>query len=386
MPGQHALLSPSSAHRWLNCPAAPRLEASAPDRATDFAREGTLAHAICARKLKEHLGMSRKAEEEEIAALRELYSPEMEEHTDLYRDLVLRKLADARRRTPDALLMVETRLDFSAYVPEAFGTADAVVIADDLLEVIDFKYGKGVLVEARDNPQMMIYALGALEAFGFEYDIRRVRMTIVQPRLDNVSESDTDAAGLLAWARDTLKPRALEAYEGRGRQTPGEWCRFCRVKETCKALAAMCLNTAETRPDPALVSKEDMESLILPRLPAIKTWLSAVEDYALGQALGGTRYKGFKLVEGRSIRRISDPLKAEEVLKGAGYLPEDYLKPQELKTITELEKAIGKKKFAVLLGDCVEKPQGKPALVPLSDKRPEMNNAADDFDGIEINH
>lgn len=384
MPGQHALLSPSSAHRWLHCTASARLEAQAPDRDTEFAQEGTLAHSICSRKLKEYLHQDTTYDEWEAKSLQHLYQPEMEEHTDTYRDIVLAKLAEAREHTRDALLMVEKRLYFSAYVPDAFGTADAIIIADDLMEVIDFKYGKGVRVDAYENPQMMIYALGAYSTFDFEYNIRRVKMTIVQPRLDNVSEYEISVNALITWASTTLMPKSREAYRGDGTLMPGEWCQFCKVKGTCKELAQASLGAMKRHPDVLTITKAEMERDILPLLPTFKTWLSGVEDYALQQALSGVRYDGFKVVEGRSVRRIADPAKAEAALKGAGYAPDDYLKPQELKTITDLEKVIGKKTFAALLGDCVEKPQGKPTLVPITDKRPEFNQAADDFKDINL--
>lgn len=384
MPGQHALLSPSSAHRWLHCTASARLEAQAPDRDTEFAQEGTLAHSICARKLLKYLHQDTTYVDWEAKSLQHLYQPEMEEHTDIYRDIVIGKLNEAKRKTRDACLLIEKRLDFSAYVPDAFGTADAIIIADDLMEVIDFKYGKGVRVDAYENPQMMIYALGAYEAFSFEYNIKRVKMTIVQPRLDNISEYGMTTAALISWASYELTPKAQQAYRGDGPQEPGNWCQFCKVKAACKKLATDCIDAMDNHPTPGLVTKEELEQHILPKLAAFKTWLSGVEDYALQQALSGVRFDGLKVVEGRSIRRIADPAKAEAALKGAGYAPDDYLKPQELKTITDLEKMLGKKTFAALLGDYVEKPQGKPTLVPMSDKRPEFNQAADDFKGIEL--
>ena len=190
MPGTHALLSPSAAHRWLHCTAAPRLEENQPDSGSDYAREGTLAHAYCALKLKKYLGLPTADEEKEIEALRQYHTGEMDEYTDTYVSIVLEKFNAARAHTADAQLLVETRLDFSEWVPEAFGTGDAVIIADSILDISDFKYGKGVRVEAKDNPQMKIYALGAYAAFSFEYNIQRVRMTIIQPRLDNLSTAE----------------------------------------------------------------------------------------------------------------------------------------------------------------------------------------------------
>lgn len=381
--GEHAFLSPSAASRWLNCTAAPRLESAVPDKTSEYAEEGTLAHAICAMKLKQFLHLPTGREEKEIAGLREkYYQPEMDEHTGLYRDLVVRKLTDARKGTPDAVLIVERRLDLAAFAPGAFGTADAIIIADGLMEVIDFKYGKGVKVQAKENPQMMIYALGACEAFGGEYDIREVRMTIVQPRLDAVGEYTMETGSLYRWAETVLKPKAAEAMRGDGVQNPGGWCRFCKVKPVCRACAEMCLHAAEQAPDPRLAGKEEIEAHILPRLPMFRAWLAAVEEYTLRQALEGTEYKGFKVVEGRSVRKFGDPAGASLVLQEAGYDRETIFTQPELKSVSALEKIIGKKRFAELCGPFVVKPQGKPVLAADDDRRPAFNAAADDFKDI----
>ena len=381
--GAHALLSPSAAHRWLNCTAAPRLEAGVEDRGSSFAEEGTLAHAYCAKKLKQYLGQDTAAEDAEIAELNERYhTGEMDEYTDTYVAIVLEKLNEARQRVSDAQLLVEVRLDFGKHIPDAFGTSDAVIIADGVMEVIDFKYGKGVRVDADNNPQMMIYALGAYELMSFEYDIKTVRMTIVQPRLDNLSEFEMGVDDLMVWTDTILKPRAEEAYSGKGHQMPGEWCRFCKVKSQCRALAENCVKAVNS--DPSLLTRQDIEQHILPLLPTVKSWLSGMEEYTLEQALAGVKYEGYKLVEGRSVRRISDPKAVMETLQGEGYDEADYLKPTELRTITDLEKLVGKKKFTALCGDSIVKPQGKPTLVPESDKRPPYNAASADFEGINV--
>lgn len=367
----------------MHCTAAPRMEAGVEDKGSTFAEEGTLAHAYCAKKLKEFLGQDTAGELEEIAALNDTYhTGEMDEYTDNYFYIALEKFNAARSKTPDAQLLVEVRLDFSAYIPEAFGTADAVIIADGCMEVIDFKYGKGVRVEAEDNPQMMIYALGAYEAFSFEYNITEVRMTIVQPRIDNLSESTMTAADLLAWAENELKPKAEEAHGTRGVQMPGAWCKFCKVKTTCKALATVCTETVKTHTDPRTVSKEDMETIILPMLETVKTWLAGMEEYSLQQALAGVAYRGFKVVEGRSRREITDPAAVMGLLGEEGFAEETYIRPTELRSLTELEKLVGKKRFATLCSDYIRKPQGKPALVPVTDKRPAFNAAAEDFKDI----
>lgn len=381
----HALLSPSSASRWLNCPAAPRLEEGVPDKGSPYAAEGTLAHAYCAWKLKAYLGLDFTGEKAEMDRLdAEYHTGEMDEHTDAYAAYVMERYNAALSRTPDAQLLVETRLDFSRYVPEAFGTADALIIADGTLEVIDFKYGKGVRVEAERNPQMMIYALGAWERFNMEYRIERVRMTIVQPRLDNVSQYELSAAGLLAWASYVLTPRAREAWSGDGAARAGTWCRFCKVRSTCRALADASTGAAARHPDPRLLSADELARDVLPRLETVRTWLQSVEAYALEQALGGTRLPGWKLVEGRSVRRVTDPDAVAAALCRAGYKTPEIYKPQELRGITELEKLAGRREFAALCGQYVDKPAGKPTLVPESDRRPALSDAAADFKDVKL--
>lgn len=384
--GAHALLSPSAAHRWLNCTAAPRLEANVTDEGSSFALEGTLAHAYCALKLKDFFNLPTDGEVEEINELNAQYhTGEMDEYTDTYKTIVLEKYNAARAITKDARLLIETRLDFSEYIPDAFGTADAIIIADGVMEVIDFKYGKGVKVSAYKNPQMMIYALGAYEKFSFEYRIDRVRMTIVQPRIDNLSEYELPVSDLMAWTDQELVPKAAQAYEGKGPQVPGEWCQFCKVKNCCRALTERCTSTAAKYPDPKLLTAEELATDVLPNLAVIKTWLSGVEDYALQQALSGVQLPGWKIVEGRSVRKIINQEAAAVALNQAGYKTTEIYRPQELRTITELEKLAGKKNFAAICGEYIEKPQGKPTLAPESDKRPAIDPVAEDFKGIEFN-
>lgn len=381
--GAHALLSPSAAHRWLNCTAAPRLEAGIEDKGSSFAEEGTLAHAYCAKKLKTFLGLDVASEEKEIAEyFAQYHTGEMDEYTDTYATIVLEKYNAAKAKTADALLLVETRLDFGQYVPEAFGTADAIIIADGTMEVIDFKYGKGVKVSAVENPQMMIYGLGAFDKFAFDYNINAVRMTIVQPRIDNLSEYDISAEDLEKWAETVLVPSAKKAFKGDGPQKPGTWCQFCKVKNSCRALSELCTDAANK--DPKLLTPEELAENILPILPVVKTWLSGVEDYALAQALSGVKFPGWKIVEGRSVRKITDTQAAGDALQAAGYKAEEIYKPTELRTITDLEKLTGKKQFATICGDYIDKPQGKPALAPESDKRKAIDPVADDFKDVQI--
>lgn len=381
----HTLLSPSAAHRWINCTAAPRLEADVEDKGSEFAAEGTLAHAYCAQKLKAFLGMPTEGEAKEIAELNDRYhTGEMDEYTDTYKTIVLEKFNAARAKTKDALLLIETRLDFSEYVPDAFGTADAIIIADGTMEVIDFKYGKGVKVSAVDNPQMKIYALGAYEKFSFEYKIDRVRMTIIQPRIENFSEWELSVSELMEWTDSVLTPKAQQAYKGDGPQVPGDWCQFCKVKSNCRALTNQCISVATNHPDPKLISANELATDVLPILATVKTWLAGVEDYALQQALSGVQLPGWKVVEGRSVRKITDQDGAALALNKAGYKTTEIYKPQELRTITDLEKLTGKKQFAVICGEYIEKPQGKPTLAPESDKRPAIDPLADDFKDVKF--
>lgn len=368
----------------MHCTPAPSLEKDVEDKGSAFAEEGTLAHAYCAKKLKEHLGKTTEEEDKEISELHEKYhTGEMDEYTDTYASIVLGKIKKATKKTADAQLLVETRLEFTKWIPESFGTADAIIIADGVMEVIDFKYGKGVSVSAEHNPQMMIYALGAYERFSYEYDIRKVRMTIVQPRIANLSEWEVSVETLKLWAIYELKPAAEAAIKGEGEQHPGEWCRFCKVKARCRSLASMCTETAAQ--DPRLLSNEELGKEILSQIDIIKSWISSTEDYALGKALSGESISGWKLVEGRSVRKITAPNEVVYKLTEAGGIQEEELfKPKELKSLTDIEKIVGKKKFAELCGQYIDKPKGKPTLVPESDKRKAIDPVAEDFEGINI--
>lgn len=380
----HALLSPSSSHRWLNCAAAPRLERRIDGEwVTPFAEEGTLAHAIAARKLYRALDLPDTAEEEgEIAALMGHHSPEMEEHTDAYRDLVMGRYAAALERTPDARLLVERRLDFSRWVPEAFGTSDATIVADGLMEVIDLKYGRGVKVNAESNSQMMIYALGALDGCGADYAVDRVKLTIVQPRLGHLSEWEVTVADLLSWAERTLRPKALAAYAGAADPRPGEWCRFCRARSLCRAEAKEMLSLAPAAPmSAALLTAEEVAAL-LPRLAELRTWVSAMEIRALDLAISGAPLPGYKLVRARGRRVISDERGLAEALRRAGFCVDDYA-PRELMGVSELERLVGRRRFAEISEPYVTTPEGRPTLVSWDDPRPPIT-VGSEFDDIDL--
>ncbi|MDY5159670.1 DUF2800 domain-containing protein [Actinotignum urinale] len=371
MPTKHAFLSASSAHRWLHCPPSAKLASAYPDQASNYALEGTDAHELCEYKLKKALGMKACDPRENLS----FYNEEMETCAEDYANFVMEQVACAKAATPDPVVLIEQRLDFSHWVPDGFGTADAVIIADGVLSVIDYKHGQGVLVEADHNPQMMCYALGAYEMFAAIYDIESVSMTIFQPRRENVSTFEMSVTDLLAWADTTLKPTADLAFAGEGAYAAGAWCGFCKAKVDCRARAEA--NLALAKYDFALppkLSDADIEA-ILPVLDDLARWAEDIKDYALARAMSGKAWSGFKVVEGRSNRRYTNPDAVAEVITKAGFDPFE----KKLLGITAMQKLIGKTRFDQLLADLIEKPQGKPTLVPDSDKRPALSTAKDDF-------
>jgi hypothetical protein len=384
----HALLSPSAAHRWLTCTPSARLEADFPDNAGEAAREGTLAHKYGETLIRRYAGKMKKAAfDRAVAAIQSdrLYTPDMQDYAEDYAVFVIETYKNARKRTKDALLLLEQRLDMTAYVPEGYGTGDAIVIADGVLHIIDLKYGKGVPVSCIDNPQMKLYALGALTEFDVLYGISGVAMTVYQPRLNNISTWETSAAGLLHWGSTELAQKAADAFDGAGAYVPGSHCGFCRAKTRCKALADHNLELARYEFADAALLADDEIADILARTKLFVNWIDAVNEYALAEAAGkGKRWDGFKLVEGRSRRIYLDEGRVAQVLLDNGY-PEAAIYKQALLTITNMEKAITKKEFTRLLGDLVVKPQGKPALVPESDSRPPLDSsdaAAADFEHV----
>ncbi len=380
----HALLSPSAAHRWLHCTAAPLLEAKVPDEGSEYAREGSLAHAMAACRLKDYLGRSTDAERREIDELSEYRTGEMEECVADYCNAVLDRYREATERSPDAVLIVEKKVDASEWAPGVTGTADAIIIFDGMMDVIDLKYGKGVEVSADHNPQMMIYALGAISRYNMEYSIDTVRMSIYQPRIGNYSSFEAPVASLIAWGGEILAKAAAEATAGPGRTQAGDWCKFCKVRGSCRALADYCTEPFERYPDPAELTLAEIAAEILPRLSAIKAWCGTMEEYALDKALAGEAVPGYKLVEGRSVRKITDPGELHSRLMVAGWPDTDTMRPAELRTITDLEKLVGKKNFAELSDGCVDKPAGKPTLVAADDKRKEYK-PANNFDNLNGN-
>ena len=370
----HAILSASASHRWLNCPPSVRLTERIPDNGSIYAAEGSEAHELCEYKLRKLLGMEAHNPLDTPVGL-QYYDSTMEDATTSYAAFVLELLEDIRKSCPDPIVMVEQRLDFSRWVKDGFGTGDAVIVADGTLHVIDFKYGTGVPVSAEGNSQMRLYALGALDMFGELYDIDTVVMTIYQPRLSSVSTDTISKADLLDWAENTLRPLADLAYKGEGELNAGSWCRFCKLRSTCRKRAEA--NLAMAQHDfklPPTLSDEEI-AVILDKLDDLISWAGDIKEYALNAALLGKHFDGWKLVEGRSNRRYTDEAAVAQIVSETGHDPYEH----KLLGITAMEKLLGKKQFATLLSDLVERPQGKPVLVPASDKRPEMTNAKNDF-------
>ena len=335
----HALLSASSSHRWLNCPPSARLCEGYDDKGSNFAAEGTDAHALCEFKLRTALGMEAKDPTEELT----WYNSEMEECANGYVSFVMELVEEAKKTCPDPVVLIEQRLDYSKYVEEGFGTGDCVIIADGTLHIVDYKHGRGVLVEADDNPQMKLYALGALE--------------------------------LYEWADQVLAPTAELAFNGDGEYHCGEWCQFCKAKADCRerANANMELAKFEFR-QPPLLTDEEVEE-ILGRIDELIAWASDIKDYALQAAISGKQWSGYKLVEGRSSRKYTDENAVIAAVTAAGYDPYEH----KILGVTAMTSLLGKKQFNDILGGLITKPQGKPTLVPDSDKRPAMTTIIDDF-------
>lgn len=383
----HALLGGSNAHRWLVCTPSAQLEAKFPDRSGESAKEGTFAHELADLYLSRRQGLPVNPRISRLKAgtteYGDFYSLDMEENVEAYVDLLDAKYQQALKADKNAILLHEEKLDFSSWVPYGFGRGDAIIIADGVMEVIDFKYGATVSVEAKDNPQMRLYALGAYNAYGWLYDIDCVQMTIFQPRNGGEKSETITTKELLSWG-ETIKPIATQAYKGEGEPSPGDHCRFCRASPRCRALKEHNLQLAadyDVDADPRLLSDKEVAD-VLSRIEMLTAWANKVKAYAQEEAVDNGRvFPGYKLVAGRSVRKIEDAAKAEALLEEAGYKKADILKT-ELLTISKLEKLVGKKKLAKLLDDVIVKPPGKPTLVPDSDPRPVFNSAANEFDVI----
>nr|DAT74186.1 MAG TPA: Protein of unknown function (DUF2800) [Caudoviricetes sp.] len=367
----HAILSASSSDRWLHCPPSARLCETYEDKGSDYAAEGADAHALGEYKLKSALGLPAEDPTESL----KWYSEEMEDFTSGYAEYVLEQIEAAKKTCADPVVLIEQRVDFSRWVEQGFGTADALIIADGTLRVIDYKHGLGVLVSAEENPQMQCYALGALELFDDIYDIDQVSMTIYQPRRQNVSTFEISKDGLYRWADEVLKPTVELAFAGDGNFLCGEWCGFCKARNECRARAEANLKLAQHDFKlPPLLTDTEIE-VILGKVDELVSWASDIKEYAMQQALSGKEWTGFKLVEGRANRRYSSEAAVIDAVEKAGFDPYE----KKLLGITAMQKLLGKSRFDELLTAYIEKPQGKPTLVPESDKRPAMNTAKNDF-------
>lgn len=370
-PKGHAVLSASSSERWLNCPPSARLCENYEDKGSDYAAEGTDCHALCEMRLKQALGIPTEDTIENLT----WYNSEMEDCAEGYAAYVVELLESAKQTCSDPVVCIEQKVDFSRWVQDGFGTADCIVIADGVMNIVDYKHGKGVEVSAVGNPQMRLYALGALEIFDGIYDIDTIRMTIFQPRKGNVSTDVIEKDALLEWADGELSEKAKLAYDGQGDFHCGDWCRFCKAKAECRERAAANLELARYDfQTPALLDDEEIAD-ILGKVDALTAWASDVKEYALQQAVSGKDWPGWKLVEGRSNRKYTSDTAVAAAVESIG------LDPYERKVlgITAMQKLLGKSRFEELLSPYIEKPRGKPALVPESDKRPAMNTTKNDF-------
>ena len=371
MPGNHAFLSPSSSVRWYFCPPSARLCEQYPDQGSIYASEGTEAHSLCEFLLKTALRMPCVDPRSSL----QRYSPEMEEAAQGYVQYILEKVERYKAELAGAepSVFVEQGLDLREYIPQCMGTADCVIVAGDTAEIVDFKYGMHPVPAT--SMQLRIYSLGACEVFSHLYDFTRVRMAVYQPRLNSVDEMEMSVADLYSWAKNELAPRARQAFDGVGEFACGDWCRCCRARRNCRALAEYELEIAKYEfADPATLSDEEIAD-ILRRVDDLTAWAEDVKDYALTEALKGHSYPGFKVVAGRANRRFTDDDEVAARVKKAGKDPYET----KLLGVKALESLLGKKAFAELLSDLVTRPEGKPTLVPDSDKRPELIPAEKEF-------
>lgn len=369
----HALLSASSAHRWLTCPPSAVAAEAYPEQDTDYTKEGTLAHETA-----EHIARGGVPDVDQLRDWGAEYTQEMVDCGTNYRDYIQELVT-----TDDPLILLEQRVDFSPWVPDGFGTADCIIIQGDTMDVIDYKYGQGVPVSAVDNPQEKLYGLGALNDYGFAYDVKRVRLHIFQPRINNISVDELSAADLLAWG-ETVKPIAEQAAQGKGKYKEGAHCTFCPHAGRCRKLSSACKEFVETHDlrvaVPVLAPHELAEVLAME--PLISLWLRRVKAQAMDALMNGDEIPGYKVVEGKlGNRKWTNELEVAQVLQGAGYQLDDITETKLLSPAA-MDKSIGKKRVAELLTDHIDRAPGAPTVVPASDKRPAYNRA-DDFDNLD---
>lgn len=376
----HALLSASSSHRWLKCTPCVRLEEKFPEKTSSYAEEGTLAHEIAEFKVRSYFleAMPKATYTRRLNKLKkeEHFDKEMLVHTDTYLEFIK---GEAMQTNSKPFIAVEQTVDYSKYAPEGFGTADCILISGDTLQVIDFKYGKGVPVSAEENPQMKLYALGALELFGVFYDIQKIKLSIVQPRIDNISNYELTKQNLVDWGENVVKPQAEKAFMGVGEYVQGEHCRFCRAKGACEFRATENMKVVEEIKNTTGVLSHEQTGEMLTKTEGVEQWIKDLKEHALNELLNGEQIPGWKAVEGRSNRKIADVDKAFEILEENGY-EEALLYERKPLTLTALEKTLGKKEVALAIGDYIEKPKGAPTLAKETDKRePFKTSAADEF-------
>lgn len=371
----HALLSASGASRWIACTPSARLEENFENKSSSFAEEGTLAHELAELEIRyqtkvttyDDYGKGLKN-----IVKNDLYSPEMSDHVQKHIDYVLEQFTAAKQQTPDAVLLIEKKVDITHLIEEGFGTCDVIIISDGVMEVIDLKFGQGVRVSAENNAQLKLYAAGALEEYSMLYDIYTVRLTITQPRMDSISSWELSADELIQWGDEVVKLKALQAYAGEGEQVVGDHCQFCRASARCKAQLKLAEETAKKAfedVDAQSISDEELIEMYA-KIPLITKWFSKVSDYMYERALDGKKWKGLKLVDGQSRRAWIDEEKAADLLR-LDYDTEKYT-TTKLKGIGDIEKLVGKKEFPVLLGEVVGYKKTAPSLVPESDKRPAL--------------
>lgn len=381
---KHAILSASSAHKWLTCTPSARLEEKFPNKTSEYMAEGTLAHEIAEFKVRSYFlePIPKVTYTRRLNKLKkeEHFDNEMLTHTDTYLEYIK---GEAMKTNSKPFITVEQKVDFSKYVPEGFGTADCILISKDTLYVIDFKYGKGVKVDAEDNPQMKLYALGTFEQFGMFYPISKIKMTIVQPRIDNISEAEITLQDLLEWGNNTVKPMAEKAFMGLGEYVQGEHCRFCRAKGACEFRAKENMTILEEMQELTGVISNEKLGEILTKTDGAEQWIQDMRGYALELILKGESVNGWKAVEGKSNRKIVDVDKAFEILEANGF-DQAILYEKKPITLTQLEKVVGKSKLNEAIGDYIEKPKGAPTLAKETDKRPNFRvSAAEEFGKIE---
>jgi len=368
---KHALLSASSAHKWISCPPSALLSKKFEDASSSFAQEGTDAHTLAQYMLEKALGIDTKDPTESLS----FYNEEMNDYAENYAAFVLEQLEKAKATCTDPQILIEQKLDFSRYVPEGYGHVDCLIISDGTLTVIDYKYGLGIKVSAERNPQMFCYALGGLALFDGIYDIDNIQLIIYQPRRENISEYSISKNELIKWAEEVLAPTAQLAIKGEGEYKAGEHCQFCKAKATCRKRAEYNLELAKYDFDEPATLDNDEIAAILTKADDLVSWVNDVKEYALKEALNGTKFEGFKVVSGRSNRKYTDEAAVADVVIAAGKDPYE----KKLLGITAMTALLGKKTFEDILGGLTFKPPGKPVLVTADDKRPEYNSAFEDF-------